>query len=181
MYPGKRVLPPGIALKVHALCSSLASGAWGLIIWCQEPAYPGTEPEPFPAVQNKVSLTHTPSTSVFPSTKGASSGELTGSAFGEGCRAGGFCRVKHFPGFRKGEKGGITDQSLATQFSSPRSSGLAGDGMGAWGQLWQHRRALLTLGGGIDHLAALGAGQRGLSFCLLQAQPLPLGAPSLTG
>ena len=128
MYPGKRMLPPGIALKAHALCSSLASEAWGLIIWCQEPVYPGTEPEPFPAVQNKVSLTHTPSTSVFPSTKGASSGELTGSAFGEGCRAGGFCRVRHFPGFRKGEKGGITDQSLATQFSSPRSSGLAGDG-----------------------------------------------------
>lgn len=56
MYAGKRVLPPGIALKAHALCSS---EAWGMIFWCQEPAYPGTEPEPFPAAQNKVSLTHT--------------------------------------------------------------------------------------------------------------------------
>ena len=136
MYPGKGVLPPGIALKAHESCSSPLSEAWGMIIWCQELAYPGTESEPFPAAQNKVSLTHTPRHLSVPVHKrGIIRRAHQICLWRRFCHAGGFCLVKHFPGFRKGEKGGITDQSLTTQFSSPRNSGLEGDGTGAWGQL----------------------------------------------
>lgn len=76
-----------------------------MMISCREQAYPGPEPELFPAAQNKVSLTHTPGASVFPSIKGAYSGELSLPAFHQGRHVGGLCPVKPGTDALRGRKG----------------------------------------------------------------------------
>lgn len=101
-----------------------------MIIQCQEQACRGPEPEPFPAAQNKVGLTHAPRRLSVP----VDVGGVTGRAhplYGGG-RVRGFCSAELGTNVLIGQRGAMMYQSPATPFRCSRNSCLEWVGQEPW-------------------------------------------------